>query len=80
MGCTGFYVAPVVTLPVVVQQSFPQPHPQPWPATQNLVDLVDLADSGELVAWPRGFDLARAKAFLEDHRYAVDVCMLYTGN
>ena len=59
----------------------PDPPPPPFPLLplqHNFIDLLDLADSGEAVAWPIGFTSSCVKQYVEDYRLALAIGHYYT--
>ncbi len=75
---------PVTARPsLVVDSSSPPQYPLLYgipilPLQYNLLDLLDLEQSGEKVEWPAGLSANRASAFIADYELAIRVGGLYT--
>ena len=68
--------------PVGTSNGSPPPFPPPFPLLplqHNFVDLLDLADSGEAVAWSKGFSYFSAKQYVDDYRLALTIGHYYTA-
>ena len=57
----------------------PTHHSKPRPSLQyNLLDLLELEESGERVEWPTGFNADRAAAYIANYDLAINIGSLYT--